>query len=615
MMIALFWSVMLPALAVSERCLNRMAFAIAALACVTAALLMVTGDLERATLLAAILAIAIVGASKVKYHHSGMKLTVADLALVFAGTIPFLVVQYRRTALTVLGVAGALALAVACTLEFGAGPLLAAERRFLLVAVTTAACFLAYRYNGGAAAFRPHVRHNCCFFSTFMASLIDTASWRSSRGLSLSDVADVPLPLLAATPARSAVRPDIIFIQHESIFDPRLFGLAIEPEIAAFLSPANGRSGGLNVDIYGGGSWQSEFSLLTGLSSASFGADAYFIFKKGAGRFHHSLPRALAMLGYTTTLASSCRRNFLSYEAFYRSIGMDEQLFSDDLMRPAARGQFEKTYSDAIFLKAIVAAFAARIAKNDAPQFLFALSNYNHGPHNRRRVAPGQFEVERAYAAATLPDVEYAEYYSRLAETAATWQQLKFRLASEFSGRPMLFVHYGDHQPVMTRRIERLLRLPEDERRRFQTFYAVEAVNFDVNPSVAASPPVLDIAFLGTLALQIAGLPLDPVTATRASLADDCGAAYFSSRCVRKAQFHRTLIDLGLIELATHGARRPPVVDGQWFDRPLADHSEPASSDRNSHSPLLLQGIDAPEKATDDFTRPSATKSVHLPDR
>ncbi len=550
MTVVLIWLVLVPALAGSERRQDRLAFATMALACTAAALGVLTGDLERASLLAAVVAVAIVGASKIKCYHSGRKLTVADLALVFAGTVSFLVVQYRRTALAALAATVMLALVSIAILTNCAGPPLALELRLLLFLAAACACILAYRTSGGAAACRRIVTQDSCFYSTFMASLIDRASWWPWRNLTLSDLSDKPLPLLAAIPARSAIRPDIIVIQHESVFDPRLFGLAIEPAVAEFLSPRNGFSGGLNVDIYGGGSWQTEFSLLTGLSSASFGPDAYFIFNKGAGRFQHSLPSALAAVGYRTTLASSCRRAFLGYDHFYRSIGMQARLFSDDLLQPADIGRFEQTNCDAIFLEAVVGVYAARIAADPAPQFLYALTNFNHGPHNRRLQPAGQFEAARAFATASLPDVEYAEYYSRLAETAETWQRLKSRLATEFAGRPMLIVHYGDHQPVMTRRIANTLRLPDAERRQFRTFYAIEAVNFTLDRSAAPSRDILDIAFLGTLAMQQAGLPLDPVSATRASLADECGAAYFASTSERKARFHRTLVDQGLIDLS-----------------------------------------------------------------
>ena len=382
-----------------------------------------------------------------------------------------------------------------------------------------------------------------------MASLIDPLSWRQSGGLALSDIANDPLPLMAAVPARTIEYPDIIVIQHESIFDPRVFGLPVEPTVEAFLSPKNGLYGSLNVDIFGGGSWQSEFSLLTGLSSASFGSNAYYLFKRGVGRFHNSLPHSLAGLGYRTMLTSSCRRSFLNYDEFYRSIGIDERIFTDDFPPPFDVRQFETTNSDALFLEAAFVAYTKKIADDPAPRFLYALTNFNHGPHNRRRVPRGQFESERAFAAASLPDARYAEYYARLAETASTWKRLKSELASNFPGRPMLILHYGDHQPVLARQLDRqLLKLPNDERRAFRTFYAIEALNIGPDRFVSGPGADLDIAFLGTVVLQKAGLPLDRIFATRASLLDHCGETYFASSSERKRRFHRTLVDLGMID-------------------------------------------------------------------
>ena len=173
-----------------------------------------------------------------------------------------------------------------------------------------------YKAGGGAISYQRIAAERRCFYSTFIASLLDPRSWRRFGGLSLSDIADDPLPLLPAVPARALDYPDIIVIQHESVFDPRVYGLPVEPIVEAFLSPKNGLYGGLNVDIFGGGSWQSEFSLLTGLSSASFGSNAYFLFKRGVGRFHSSLPQTLTALGYRTSLASSCRSHFLNYDDF-----------------------------------------------------------------------------------------------------------------------------------------------------------------------------------------------------------------------------------------------------------------------------------------------------------
>ena len=132
---------------------------------------------------------------------------------------------------------------------------------------------------------------------------------------------------------------------------------------------------------------------------------------------------------------------------------------------PFDASRFEATNSDALFLEAAISAHTKRITSDKAPRFLYALTNFNHGPHNRRLTEPVRFDRERVFATASFPDPYYAEYYAQLAETAVTWNRLKSALSGCFPNRPMLVVHYGDHQPVMTRRIESKLKLPIDARR------------------------------------------------------------------------------------------------------------------------------------------------------
>jgi hypothetical protein len=566
--LALLLAAVIGVVALTERSVEHLPFAIAALFLNAALLLVFVGDLERAILLSGMLALAVAGVSMVKFNHSALKLTVSDLPLALAGTIPFLILQYPRAMLGVLLGSVSLILASTAALLYGAGLPLSLEARTLLLSLALIGFTIVAMAKGASA--RESLTEQRCFYSTFVASLIDPASWRQFGGLAMSDIADEPLPLRRALPARATVFPDFIVIQHESIFDPRTFGLPVEPSVEALLSPTQGRHGRLNVDIFGGGSWQSEFSLLTGLSSASFGSNAYYLFKKGAGRFHTSLPYSLAPLGYKTTLISSCRRSFLHYDAFYRSIGIDERIFTDDLPPPFDIGRFEATNSDALFLKAAIDLHAERIAGDPAPRFLYVLTSSNHGPHDRRLA--GSFENERAFAMASLPDAPYAEYYARLAETASTWQKLRSELAN--NRRPALIVHYGDHQPVLTQRIDR--QLDGDARRAFRTFYAIEGLNLAPERIGCGRGADLDIAFLGTVALQAAGLPLDPIFATRASLLGECGASYFASASERKRRFHRTLVDLGLVDLGPRPqatrARTPDIAD-LTRRRPVTDRA------------------------------------------
>jgi phosphoglycerol transferase MdoB-like AlkP superfamily enzyme len=497
---------------------------------------------------AALVAVLIAGASAVKHHHSAMKLTVADFALLRAGTLKFLVQQYRATALGILTAAGLGAVAMWLPSAIGDRGALPMTARLGVLFAAFAACAVLFRSGRQAAYFKSTISEPANFFSGFVASAFDIASWWRTGGLQFTDIAPHALALSAAVPARSPQCPDVIVIQHESVFDPRIFGLPAEPWAASFFAPPDSLSGRLHVEIFGGGSWQTEFSLLTGLASRSFGPDAYFLFQRGTGRFRHALPSQLKALGYRTVLAAACARDFVNYDAFYNSIGVDARSFTEDFPPPFDRMSFDETSSDAMFLAAASRSLENSIARDPAPHFQMVLTNFNHGPHSKRRIASGRFERERDIAYRSLPDPQYAEYYARLAETAASWTAMKARLAHRFPDRPMLVVRYGDHQPVMTRRIERALGLAPGNRRQFETFYAIEGINMRVGETLVPPDGNLDIAFLGTVALQAAGLPLDAVSATRASLIAECAADYFAAPSPRKRGFHRALAELGHVD-------------------------------------------------------------------
>jgi len=242
------------AVVLTERSVEHLLFAIAALFFNAALFLIFVADIERAILLSGILAVAIAGTSILKFNHSALKLTVSDLPLVFAGTVPFFVSQYPRAMLGVLAGSVLLVFASTAVLFCAAGSPISLEFRILLFILALVGFATASGLKGRAASLRLTLTERRCFYSTFIASLIDPVSWQQFGGLTLSDIANDPLPLKEAVPARSTDSPDIIVIQHESIFDPRIFGLPVEPIVEAFLSPADGQYGCLNVDIFGGGS-------------------------------------------------------------------------------------------------------------------------------------------------------------------------------------------------------------------------------------------------------------------------------------------------------------------------------------------------------------------------
>ena len=124
----------------AERSVEHLKLAIAGLCFNAAVLLFVVADFERAILLSSILATAIFGASSIKYNHSGLKLTVTDLPLAFAGTVPFLIVQYPLAVIAVLTGGIALILAAVAALSTCPGRLFPWNSKFFYSALHLLVC-------------------------------------------------------------------------------------------------------------------------------------------------------------------------------------------------------------------------------------------------------------------------------------------------------------------------------------------------------------------------------------------------------------------------------------------------------------------------------------------
>ena len=114
-------------------------------------------------------------------------------------------------------------------------------------------------------------------------------------------------------------------------------------------------------------------------------------------------------------------------------------------------------------------------------------------------------------------------------------------------------MHYGDHHPMATRTLlgykdeteaEDVILDPESIG--FVTYYAAQGINY----RVPALPPyeTLDVAYLGTVILDLAGLPLSDSHRERKRLMSLCRGRYYS--CAKRDEillFHRRLIDSGVM--------------------------------------------------------------------
>ncbi len=209
------------------------------------------------------------------------------------------------------------------------------------------------------------------FFTSFNDTVIATPVIPADVDRGITWKLDRPL-LAPATP------PDVVTILEESTFDPHLLKLCTLPVCTRrmFQADKNTRAHGpMSVHTFGGGTWTSEFSLLTGLAHTLFGNAGLYAPYNLAPRVAFTLPKAFKKAGYRAIAVYPMSGDFLNarnaydnygFDAFYdgTQYGLGWESHDADLLKV-----FERIYGD------------EKRVHPEQPLFVFMLTLHQHGPH------------------------------------------------------------------------------------------------------------------------------------------------------------------------------------------------------------------------------------------
>ncbi|MGH8172063.1 MAG: sulfatase-like hydrolase/transferase [Rhodanobacteraceae bacterium] len=367
------------------------------------------------------------------------------------------------------------------------------------------------------------------FLTDFFTSFNDTVVTRPEMPLKIDRTISWKLerPLLA--PSSKA---DVVSILEESTFDPRILKVCTLPvcKHKMFDADRNTRALGLlTVHTFGGGTWTSEFALLTGLAHTLFGAAGLYAPYNLAPRVDHTLPRAFRAAGYRAIAIYPMTGDFLNarnaydyygFDAFYdgTQYGLGWESTDADLLKV-----FERIYAD------------EKRVHPDQPLFVFMLTLHQHGPHMtpleqlpapyNKQLFPGAFPPKDLD---NWLNLNISNYLERLQQSEAMLDELeKFLFGGD---RPVVLMHFGDHQPSFDGAIHAIPKqVPKEagQNSNMVTYYSIQT-NFPVRRKF--DYPVLDIAFLGALVLDIAGVPKDAFYQANTLLRERCKGRYLDCK-------------------------------------------------------------------------------------
>jgi phosphoglycerol transferase MdoB-like AlkP superfamily enzyme len=379
-----------------------------------------------------------------------------------------------------------------------------------------------------ASDFNYHIADNH-FASSFFASFSDLSRIAEPNPFTISTRNAEPFPASEACPAPGR-SPDIVLTLSESAVLPaQIPGWSFDAALSERFKSFDGSTRKARVETYAGGTWISYASVIAGVSMADFGWKrpyATMLLREG---LHHSLAATLARCGYRTVALSPGWFRFVNEGPFLKSMGFQEYYDAKSLGAPSAQEM------DAFYYGKALDIYKQHIATDGRPLLLFVMSTVAHSPYTfraggDRRVAGDPFGNDAAsdeyLRRLTLAQDDYADYLDKI-------RALR---------RPAIAAQFGDHHPVVTRAAFERAGQPQDpadwSSPLYETFYAITPINMRAQ---AALPdvPALDLAYLGITLLDVAGFPLDAVSADKRLLRSRCNGAFHT--CADRAAVDRHL--------------------------------------------------------------------------
>ncbi len=285
------------------------------------------------------------------------------------------------------------------------------------------------------------------FVYCFSSSVLDTGMDKpAGYGPEMVETAVESLPP-ENLPGEDDVKPDVIMIQLESFIDPNLIkGAKFSDNPAPVFTwlKENYTAGALHMPSYGGGTANSEFEVLTGLTMEPFGAGEYPYKTIMLKASCESIAYNLKDLGYGTHAIHDHTGNFYDRDKVYPNLGFDS-FQSIEYMNNIERTPYGWC-KDKILTNEILTAIDTDTDHEN--HFVWAVSVQGHGKYPSEPIEGLDLAITMERGVFDDERTSMIEYYSNMVyEMDAFVGDLISKL--EERGDPVVLVLYGDHLPSL----------------------------------------------------------------------------------------------------------------------------------------------------------------------
>ncbi|MET3194883.1 LTA synthase family protein [Bacillus sp. OAE603] len=235
-------------------------------------------------------------------------------------------------------------------------------------------------------------------------------------------------------------KPNIIFLQSEAFWDPTLMGKEYfsKDPIPYFHSlQKTATSGTMISPVYGGGTVNTEFEAITGLSTQILPNGA-IAFAQYVHQPVYSVPTVLNQIGYKTTGIHTYNSWFYRRNEVYKDLGFNNFIGQEFFLNPEHRREFiaDNELSNRI---------AKEIKSSNSKDYIYAVSMENHGPYSLDKNNENAIKVNKELSKESKDTLE--TYTQTLSDVDKALKLLIDKLKE--IDEPTILVFYGDHLPML----------------------------------------------------------------------------------------------------------------------------------------------------------------------
>lgn len=262
---------------------------------------------------------------------------------------------------------------------------------------------------------------------------------------------------------QSEDRPNILFLQLESFFDPGLVNylkISEDPIPTFHKLMEEYTSGYFKVPSVGAGTANTEFETITGMSMHYFGPGEYPYKSILKETTCESAPYILKNLGYSAHAVHNNEANFYGRKSIFPNLGFDT--FTSAEYMPE---EDEKTPLGWVEDRILTDEIMKCLESTEGPDYVYTISVQGHGAYPEEPILEDP-QITVTGSPTKEQDYQWEYYVNQIREMDDFVKELTEAL-SDYP-EDVVLVMYGDHLPTMGLKVEDL-----DNRYLFQTEYVM----------------------------------------------------------------------------------------------------------------------------------------------